>query len=188
MDPFTATLLLGSLGAAGGIAGGFMQNSAQRSANDANRDLAREQMQFQERMSSTAHQREVSDLRAAGLNPVLSAGGGGSSTPSGASAVIGSQTGVSSSVSGMPLMLAQLAQSNAQTSKLKSERKLTEAMIPGAKSDSAVKSSLVPRAEILGGFWDSTRRTLGLSPENLRDYRDWHERKNLPALRQRRND
>lgn len=55
----------------------------QHSANQASIKEAQKNRQFQERMSSTSHQREVADLKAAGLNPLLSVNQG-SSTPQGA--------------------------------------------------------------------------------------------------------
>ena len=59
---------------------------------------AQKNRDFQMLMSDTAHQREVEDLLKAGLNPVLSATLGGSSTPSGATASGGSYQGQSAQV------------------------------------------------------------------------------------------
>lgn len=58
----------------GAIGSAFGQHSANKQMQ-ANRD-------YQERMSNTSHQREVKDLRAAGLNPMLSINKG-ASTPTG---------------------------------------------------------------------------------------------------------
>lgn len=68
--------------ALGSIISGIFGDQSQKRANRANINLSREERDWEERMSNTAHQREVADLKAAGLNPTLSAGGAGASTPS----------------------------------------------------------------------------------------------------------
>lgn len=96
--PLIPALVAGGASLAGGIV-----NSA------VNLKSARDQMRFQERMSSTAHQREVNDLVKAGLNPLLSLKSGGASSPPGARADVdvGADKAVSSALQARQLSLQQ---------------------------------------------------------------------------------
>lgn len=123
-----AALAIG--GAASGVASAF---GAYR-ANSQNIDLAREQMAFQERMSNTAYQRAVEDMRKAGINPILAADKGGASTPAGAAPTM---QNVATNIMNNVSSAAQAALTLKQLDKVQQEIDIAspDALIAGYKAD-----------------------------------------------------
>lgn len=161
----------GSAGAAGGgmssmswiapLVGSGMSMYGQTQANAANERIADKQMTFQANMSNTAHQREVADLYAAGLNPILSANAG-ASTPTGASAVMentlaSAATGAKDAVA----MKMQSAMQGAEMARIAKGMELTDSQIKNTEADTRKKDTerrTMTKDAITGditqGLWD----------------------------------
>lgn len=126
----------------GGLAGigAILNPEMQRQTNRANLNIAREQMQFQERMSNSAHQREVADLRQAGLNPILSAGGSGSSSPGGASA---NMQAPQVDMPGVISAFGTLAQLSQNQQRIDNETRKIDAEIPKKQAETGLTKAKI---------------------------------------------
>ena len=103
--------------------------------------MAREQMAFQERMSSTAYQRAMSDMQAAGLKPMLALANQ-ASTPGGSTATMQNEFGPAVS-SALEARRARAEVNNLleQNKKLKAETRLTDMLEDKARQDALVSAA-----------------------------------------------
>lgn len=115
------------------------QNQLSRdwSSNEASLNRA-----WQERMSNTAYQRQVEDMKKAGLNPYLSYGSSGSSTPAGSVASASSHSAVASSSGGY----------SKNNRNIYSDMLSIAGTIAGIAVKSAFQSAMTPSKPFIPGF------------------------------------
>lgn len=141
----------------------FSQNN---SAKEAQKDR-----HFQQTMSDTAHQREVADLKAAGLNPILSAGGKGASSPGGSTASISSLANAAGTGAHSAMALAN-AKSAKVTANLRSDMYNFYKKNPAVKAatNAAMLSKEAGIPPILPASGNAIKSMFGNSAKKVRNW------------------
>ena len=140
---------------AASVAGSLLGNAMTNSANKAN---TRENNAHQLRMSQTAHQREVKDLRSAGLNPILSARGGAPQPASAAAKVEPYKADVGQAL----IQAQQIKLLQSQSRKTTAEAVNSELQEPYNKAMAELYQSILGSAAVTGKALGGAATGLGM--------------------------
>lgn len=135
----------GVLGAGASIFGAQKSAEGAASANEMSMEEAERNRQWQEHMSSTAHQREVADLKKAGLNPILSAFNTGASTPKGGQASF--ENPYASATEAAAGVNSALRMMTLENEKLQMEKNLSAASADRERSQTELNKEQIPVME-----------------------------------------